>query len=57
MQDGATAVLNDAAGGNDKAWEALRDCVEADVCTAHEAQDVADAIGVTEPAASVGDSD
>jgi len=49
LQDGAAAIL--AGGGNDAAWCSLRDCVEAEACTAAEAQAVADSLGITEPSA------
>jgi len=47
LSDGAKAIL--AFHGNDQAYYALRDCVEAGVCTKQEAQDVAQELGITKP--------
>ncbi len=47
LKDGAEAIL--AADGNTPAYEALRDCVEAEACTRGEAEDVALELGITEP--------
>jgi len=42
------AALADAAKGNDAAWTALRDAVEAGACTPQDAQTVADSLHITD---------
>lgn len=49
-QDGAQAIYDNAVwGGNDPAYYALQDCWETEALTGAEAQQIAAAIGITEP--------
>jgi len=49
LRNGADAILKAQWGGNDAAYEALRDCVESGACTRSEAEAIAQELGVTEP--------